>query len=146
MLQIIPSMVSSCNMFLHFDTYITKGCRAGKLTFARFKDHITKWWTIRWRLPAPKNKPREAIYRHHVGNNLCKMSYICTSLTFKYAYFDLSEWRSFITDWKNSSAEALSKVTRKMSGWAHWNKIWEQWNGKLILNPSYWTVPKTCLF
>lgn len=92
------SMVSSCNMFLHFDTYITKGCRAGKLTFVWFKDRITKWWTIRWQLPSPKNKPREAIYRHNVGNNLCKMSYICTSLTFRYVYFDLSEWRSFITD------------------------------------------------
>lgn len=37
MLQIIPSVVSSCKMILHFDSYITKGCRAEKLTFARLK-------------------------------------------------------------------------------------------------------------
>lgn len=47
------------------------------------------------------NKPKEAISKQHMRNNLvCKISYFCTSLTFKHADSDSSEWRSFIMDQK----------------------------------------------
>ena len=58
------------------------------------------WWKVA--ASSKKiNKLREAISRQHVRNNLmCKISYFCATLTFKYAHFDSSERRSFITDQK----------------------------------------------
>lgn len=163
MVHIALSMVSICNMFTWVYTWVYTSAyvyrvytwswsRAGKLTFAKFKSHFTKWWTMRWlgwQIVAASSK-KISPEKQFIGT-LWETTYCVKWATFVPAWPSNAPILIYLSGGhlsqakKNSRAEALSKVTRKMPGWEHWNKNWEQWNGKLILNPSYWTVSKACL-
>lgn len=71
------------------------------------------------------------------------MSDVCTGLTFEPACFDLPEWRSFIPDCKIPGLRHEARSPERGQGEHPGTKCWrEWWNGKLILNPSYWSFQR----